>query len=128
MIKIVNQTGQTVPVRFVRRVMRAALGGKRGAVTVLFLTHKEMKTDVLSFPTGPVKGFRLPPGAAPELGTIAINVDMLTGNGKADLAHHLIHGTLHLLGKHHDTKADHLKIIQIENRLMKKLVHVSHPS
>lgn len=125
MISIINKTGRKVAVRLAQRAIRAALGRVRGAVTVLFLTNKEMNTDVLSFPTGPVHGFRLPPGTTKELGTIAVNADLL--KGKADLAHHLIHGTLHLLGKHHETVTSHKKIIKLEDRLLRKLVNEPHP-
>ncbi len=98
---------------------------------VLFLTNRGMQNldsktrgqdapaDVLSFPSGGVRRFVLPPKTATELGMIAINTDLLCGN--TDLIHHLIHGTLHLLGKHHATRSSHNKIMATEEQLIRKL-------
>lgn len=137
-VVLINKTSLRPPAALVRRAINATTK-KSGIVAVVLVNSREMQnlnrrtrgrdvpTDVLSFPQG--KGtFQTPPGEPRDLGTIVINVDMLATNPRVNLAHHLIHGTLHLLGKHHGTCAEHKKLIALENRLLKQIVQSSHPS
>ena len=134
---IINKTKFRPPVALLRQALVAAVK-RGGTITVVFVRDQEMRklnretrsknksTDVLSFPAGQ-ENFILPPGSAKELGSIVINVDILRENFKPALVHHLVHGALHLLGKHHGTVTSHKKIMSIEDRLLLKLTGQGHP-
>ena len=118
----------------VRRAVNAALAGaRRGhacALTVALTSDRALRalnrdfrgrdkpTNVLSFPSG----------APPYLGDIAIARATVAGEARAQgkrLDHHLIHlvvhGTLHLLGYDHRTRAQASRLEALERRVLGKL-------
>ena len=116
----------------VERAAAAALGSIRGDVVVLLTDDdavrelnarfrgKDRPTNVLSFPAAP--------GAAPHLGDIVLAFgvcrDEAAAQGKTlanHLTHLVVHGTLHLLGRDHETGAEAEAMEAEERRLLASL-------
>ena len=126
MIEIQNLTTSDIDEYFVRRVIGAALASERSddkiVIEVAFVgsgrikklnkkyRHKNKATDVLSFE-----------GEGKYLGEIVVCAAVVKKNAKLarvpysrELAHILIHGTLHLLGYEHES--DEKKLEEMHSR------------
>jgi probable rRNA maturation factor len=119
--------------RDLRRVVRAALGGTRAAVTLLVTGDRRIsdlcarflgrprKTDVLAFPDS-----RQPP--AFSLGEVAVNVERARREAgrrgidpSAELALYVVHGVLHLIGYNDLTAADARRMRAREAEVLERL-------
>ena len=87
-------------------------------------------TDVLSFGLEAEDGFVTPPGSARQLGEIIISHPTAARQaGEAghplgeELAHLLVHGSLHLLGYDHESRADALWMRAREEALLGRAAH-----
>jgi probable rRNA maturation factor len=117
--------------RLVRKAARAALGARMKSLTVALSDDrrvqalnkrdrkKDKPTNVLSYPSGE-KSF---------LGDIVLARQTVWREARAQkkaaadhVAHLVVHGTLHLLGYHHETsEADAGRMEALERRVLKKL-------
>lgn len=147
MIEVQNLTAMYVDAPFARRIVQGTLQNLRmygmAGLSVVFVGgalmrrlnktyhHENRVTDVLSFPSNPA--FAVPELDGSEyLGEIVVCVPVLKKEAvdtrtpyRLLLAHVLIHGTLHLLGYHHELRAKdaemmHKKEEEIMNRLCGK--------
>ena len=117
--------------RLARKAARAAIGAKRKSLTVALTDDKRVRllnardrkkdkpTNVLSYPSGE-KSF---------LGDVVLARQTVWREAReqkktpADhLVHLVVHGTLHLLGHHHETSdADADRMEALERRILKRL-------
>ena len=117
--------------RLVRKAARAAIGAKRGSLTVALADDKRVRalnardrkkdkpTNVLSYPSGETS----------FMGDVVLARQTLWREAKeqkkspADhLVHLVVHGTLHLLGHDHETSdADADRMEALERRILKRL-------
>jgi len=85
--------------------------------------HRDVPTNVLSFPAGDADG--LPPGVPATLGDIVICAPVVAREAaQQDKAvedhwgHMLVHGTLHLLGHDHVAAGDARRMESLERRIL----------
>jgi len=101
----------------------AVVGTKQGRDLNRRYRAKDYATNVLSFPFEPLPGQK-----HDLLGDLALCAPVIAreaaAQGKAvrdHFAHLTIHGVLHLLGFDHETKADALRMENLERRILGKL-------
>ncbi len=56
----------------------------------------------------------------------ALNKTQEVQNASIEIARSFIHGLLHLLGHHHNTKQDLKKVISLENKYIKQIFKISY--
>lgn len=137
---IINETPRDIPEDFLRSVAEAAMReeGVEGELTVLIVDEARMRelnkqfrgideaTDVLSFPEAEARNNNLPQQTSANrvyLGEIAVCPTFLRiPEGKDErweFAHVVVHGTFHLLGRHHEhSKEAHTRLHALEERII----------
>jgi probable rRNA maturation factor len=87
-------------------------------------------TDVLSFGAEEGEAFPVPEGEPRYLGDIAVSVEAVRRQApaaglafEAELAHVILHGTLHLLGYDHETEADDAALRAREEGILGPEIH-----
>lgn len=125
----------------VERAAQAALGDVEGGLVVLLTDNgavqllnaqfrdKDRPTNVLSFPGGDMQM----PGAPVHLGDIVLAFGVCRDEAQAQgkslanhLAHLVIHGTLHVLGRDHEDEAE-AEAMEAEERTLLASLGVADP-
>jgi len=136
----VNETPRAIPEDFLRAVARSAMRheGVEGELTVLIVAEEKMRelnkqfrgideaTDVLSFPEAEAPRENFPQQNTEKrvyLGEIAVCPALLRipegKDERYELAHVVVHGTFHLMGRHHEhSEGAHKELHELEERII----------
>ena len=139
----VNETPRAIPEDFLRAVALSAMHheGVEGELTVLIVSEERMRelnkqfrgidepTDVLSFPEAEALHENFPQQNTEKrvyLGEIAVCPALLRiPDGKDEryeLAHVVVHGTFHLMGRHHEhSEGAHTELHELEERIIEEI-------
>lgn len=139
---IINETPRDIPEDFLRSVVARAMKeeGVEGELTILIVDEDRMRevnkqfrgmneaTDVLSFPEAEARDESIPQQTSSNrvyLGEIVVCPAFLRipdgKNERWELAHVVVHGTFHLLGRHHEHSEEaHTSLHALEERIIEE--------
>lgn len=137
MVSTVNETKFDIDTKLAKKCAQETLKTQKahGNLTIVLVEEEKIRkynkgkaTDVLSFPAaGAVLASGMGPDSAWDkenyLGDILISPKYIKENAQNfvwELCHAVVHGTLHLLGIHHDSEKARQKLHKLEKNIIKK--------
>jgi len=136
--KIINETNFRLPQKLVKDCVEETLGSVDAEISIVFVEPEKIRelnkryrgqdkvTDVLSFPMPKATALGAKTARTDNhLGDIIVCPQYIKENSEEfewEVCHVVVHGTLHLLGKHHDEESDREKIHKLEQKIIKKVL------